>query len=248
MGSEGNHSPSMIDEDMKMEWKKVTQMRAFVEGKDPQAKEEDDFTFRRFLRARDLDIGKASAMFLKYLKWKKEAVPNGFISRAEVLNELAEKKVFMQGFGKKGQPIGVVYGATFNCKHGMDEYKRFFVYLLDNFCARMPRGQEKFLCIADMEGWGYPKCDIRAYLAAIDILQNYYPERLGNVFLVHVPYLFMKVWKIIYPFIDKNTKKKFVFVDDKNLKATLLEEIDEGQLPEIYGGKLPLVSIDQMEI
>lgn len=102
-------------------------------------------------------------------------------------------------------------------------------------------------------------------------MQNYYPERLGKVFLIHVPYIFMKVWKIIYPFIDQKTKKKvcsqhhpnlslslfsfldhfcnapmqFIFVEDKNLKATLLEDIDEGQLPEIYGGKLRLVPIDE---
>jgi len=37
---------------------------------------------------------------------------------------------------------------------------------------------------------------------------------------------------------------QFVFVDDKDLKAKLLEEIDESQLPEIYGGKLALVPIE----
>lgn len=79
---------------------------------------------RRFLRARELDVDKASAMFLKYLKWRREAVPSGFISDAEVANELAEKKFFMQGFDKKGRRIGVAFGAKFNSKHGMDEYKR----------------------------------------------------------------------------------------------------------------------------
>lgn len=246
MGSEGNsYSPSNMDEEM--EWKKVALMRAFVEDKDPQAKDVDNFMMRRFLRARELDVDKASAMFLKYLKWRREAVPNGFISDAEVAKELAEKKSFVQGFDKEGRCIGVKFGAKFNSKYGMEEYKRFIVYILDKLCASMPRGQEKFICIADMQGWGYSNCDIRAYLSAIDILQNYYPERLGKVFLVHVPYLFMKVWKIIYPFIDKNTKEKFVFVDDNNLKATLLEEIDESQLPEIYGGRMPLVSIEDTQ-
>jgi len=32
--------------------------------------DEDDYMLRRFLRARDHHIGKASAMLLKYLKWK----------------------------------------------------------------------------------------------------------------------------------------------------------------------------------
>lgn len=230
-----------------MEWKKVALMRAVVEQKDPKAKEEDNYVIRRFLRAREQDIDEASTMFLKYLKWKREAVPKGFISDAEVQNELAEKKAFLQGFDKKGRPIAVVYAAKFNSKHGIDEYKSFIVYMLDKFLARTSRNQEKFICIADLQGWGYSNCDIRAYLAAIDILQNCYPERLGVVYLVHVPYLFMKAWKIIYPFIDKNTRKKCVFVEDKDLKATLLEEIYESQLPETYGGKLPLVSIGPTE-
>jgi hypothetical protein len=62
------------------------------------------------------------------------------------------------------------------------------------------------------------------------------------VFLIHVPYVFMAAWKIVYPFIDDNTKKKFVFVSGKDLDKTLREAIDETQLPEEYGGKLKLVS------
>ena len=42
-------------------------------------------------------------------------------------------------------------------------------------------------------------------------MQDYYPERLGKLFIVNAPYIFMKVWKIIYPFIDNKTKKKVMF-------------------------------------
>ncbi|XP_008813445.2 SEC14 cytosolic factor [Phoenix dactylifera] len=230
------------------ERKMVASLRTLVERQDPAAKEADNLMLRRFLRARDLDIEKASAMFLKYLKWRQGAVPNGFISEAEVQNELIQKKLFLQGFDKMGRPIVVGFAARhYYSKRDIDEFKRLIVYLLDNICARIPSGQEKFIAIVDLQGWGYSNCDIRAYLAALDIMQNYYPERLGKAFLIHVPYMFMKAWKMLLPFIDKNTKKKFVFVDDKNLKATLLEDIDESQLPEIYGGKLRLVSIGDLE-
>lgn len=35
----------------------------------------------------------------------------------------------------------------------------------------MPRGEEKFTAIGDLQGWGYSNCDIRGYLAALSILQ-----------------------------------------------------------------------------
>uniref|UniRef100_A0A453GE82 CRAL-TRIO domain-containing protein n=1 Tax=Aegilops tauschii subsp. strangulata TaxID=200361 RepID=A0A453GE82_AEGTS len=82
------------------------------------------------------------------------------------------------------------------------------VYLLDRISARIPRGQDKFMCIVDLKGWGYANSDVRAYIAAIEIMQGYYPERLGKALMVHVPYIFMKAWKMVYPFIDTNTRDK----------------------------------------
>jgi hypothetical protein len=49
---------------------------------------------------------------------------------------------------------------------------------------------------------------VRAYIAAIEIMQNYYPERLGKALMIHIPYLFMKAWKMVQPFIDANTREK----------------------------------------
>ncbi|XP_012090572.1 phosphatidylinositol transfer protein 3 isoform X2 [Jatropha curcas] len=222
----------------KTEHSRICLMRDTVEARDPSSKEVDDLTLRRFLRARDLDIQKASVMFLKYLKWRNEFVPNGFISLSEVSNEIAQNKMFLQGSDKKGRPIAVVFGA----RHFQNK-KSYVVFSLDKVCSRMPEGEEKFVGIGDLEGWGYANTDIRGYLAALSILADYYPERLGKLFLVHVPHIFMAVWKIIYPFIDDTTKKKIVFVENKKLKSTLLEDIDESQIPEIYGGKMSLVPI-----
>jgi hypothetical protein len=89
-----------------------------------------------------------------------------------------------------------------------------------------------------MRGWGYSNCDIRGYLAGLNILQSYYPERLGRVFLIHVPYIFKAAWKMVYPFIDERTRKKIVFVADMDLDATLHDAIDDSQLLVEYGGKL----------
>lgn len=36
---------------------------------------------------------------------------------------------------------------------------------------------------------------------------------------------------------------QIMFVEKAKLRSTLLDEIDESQLPQIYGGKLPLIPI-----
>ncbi|XP_073040028.1 uncharacterized protein [Primulina eburnea] len=224
---------------------KIDLMRKIIEKQDSACEDIDDSTLRRFLRARDLGVEKACVMFLKYLKWKQTFVPKGFVSASEVGNEIAQNKMFMQGTDKKGQPIAVVFGGRhFMSKGGTDEFKRFLVFSLDRLCSRIPDyGPEKFIIIGDLKGYGYRNSDVRGYLAAISILQDCYPERLGKVLVINAPYIFMTLWKIIYPFIDTNTRNKIVFVDNKSMKATLLEDIDECQIPEIYGGKLQLVPI-----
>ncbi|KAE9608614.1 putative CRAL-TRIO lipid binding domain, CRAL/TRIO domain-containing protein [Lupinus albus] len=235
---------SLLKDSTKEELTKIHLMRDFVQKRDPSSKEVDVLTLRRFLRARDLDVEKGSAMFLKYITWRRSFVPNGFISPSEIPDELAQGKMFVQGLDKIGRPVTVAFAAKhFQSKDGPDTFKRFVVFALDKLCSRMPPGQEKFLAIADIKGWGYANSDIRGYLNALTILQDYHPERLGKLFIVHAPYMFMKVWNVIYPFIDKNTKKKIVFVENKKLKETLLEDIDESQIPEIYGGKMPLVPL-----
>ncbi|KAM7531874.1 hypothetical protein LguiB_035284 [Lonicera macranthoides] len=241
---EGSKSKSKSSGEM-IEWSKVGIMRALVHREDPSSsssKEVDDLLIRRFLRARDLDIEKACSLLLKYLSWRREFIPDGFISPSEIPNELAQNKLFMQGVDKMGRPIVVTFGARH--KHtSLEEFKRFVTYSLDKICARMPRGQEKFVCIGDLKGWGYSNSDIRGYLAALSILQDCYPERLGKLFIVHVPYVFMTAWKVVYPFIDNKTKKKIVFVENKKMSSTLLGDIDEDQLPDSYGGKLQLIPI-----
>ncbi len=63
-------------------------------------------------------------MFLNYLKWRKEFVPNGFISPSEVPNEIAQNKMFLQGIDKKGLPVALLLGARHIQNKSHDEFKR----------------------------------------------------------------------------------------------------------------------------
>ncbi|KAL9273745.1 Phosphatidylinositol transfer protein 3-like protein [Drosera capensis] len=228
------------------ERQKIKIMRASVEEEDPSSKDVDDMTIRRFLRARNHDIEKASTMFLNYLSWKRTFIPRDGFSPSQIPNQLAMNKMFMQGHDKQGRPIIVGLGARAKPVKGnesVEEFKRFIVYCMEKVSSRIPKGEDKFVVIVDMDGWGYSNLDMKAHHAVAPIMEAYYPERAGKVFVTHPPYIFMLAWKLLQPLVDENTKKKIVFVENKKLKSTLLEDIDESQLPDIYGGKLPLVPI-----
>lgn len=128
------------------EKKKIHQLRELAAKQDPACKvcstacskhtqheimkngimqEVDEATLRRFLRARDLDIEKASAMLLKYMAWRRKLVPRGSISASEAPNHIAHYKVFMQGTDKRGCPVALVFGAKhFPSKGTYEELKR----------------------------------------------------------------------------------------------------------------------------
>lgn len=89
---------------------------------------------RRFLRARDLDIEKASTLFLKCLSWKRAFVPDGFISESEVTTQLSHKKLCMQGHDKNGRPIVVGFGGRHKPNEGsIEEFKRMLYLPKLNF-------------------------------------------------------------------------------------------------------------------
>ncbi|GLJ44704.1 hypothetical protein SUGI_0939890 [Cryptomeria japonica] len=231
---------SISDEDRIL----IMSMRDMIEGEVPDSQLVDDATLRRFLNARESNVQKASELYLKYRKWRQTFVPLGYVSETMISNELKKNFVSMQGFDKKGRPIAVVHLARHKpCHRTIEDFKRLLVYTLDKMSSSTQGGQEKFSIIGDFDGWMFKHVDIRGALAAVDTLQDYYPERLGKLYLVHLPYIFWAAWNIVCPFIDKRTRQKIVMIDNKDIKTTLLNDIDESQLPEIYGGKLPLVPV-----
>ncbi|KAL9243357.1 hypothetical protein vseg_017253 [Gypsophila vaccaria] len=244
----GGNSHHTIENDANLskEQHKLSLMRASLESFDPSFKEADDLMLRRFLRARNLNVEKAVPFFLKYQKWRKSFVPKGYISEAEVQDDLAHNKVLFGGLDKKGRPLTVLLARRHvqNSKvGGLEEFKRYCVYVLDKIVSRIPAGLEKFVVVVDLKGFGYSNTDIRGYIGAFSILQDCYPERLDKLLLVDAPKVFMIMWKMIYPFIDDNTKTKIEFVNNKQLKSTLLVLMDESQIPNIYGGTVSLTPI-----
>jgi CRAL/TRIO domain len=60
---------------------------------------------------------------------------------------------------------------------------------------------------------------------ASQIGSDYYPEIMGNMFVVNAPYLFAGVWTIVKGFIDERTRNK-IKIMGSGFEKTLLEFID----------------------
>lgn len=202
----------------------------------------DNPTCMRFLKARSMHIDKAAKMYALYHKWRSSFVPLGHVPFDQVSSQLSSGKVVLQGHSKKGFPLMIIFG----CKHqpnkrDPDTFKRFVVHVLDKTLASAPPGVEKMVVIVDLKHLSYSNVDLRSFMIAFQMLQDYYPERLGTLYMVNVPKFVHKLWNMIVHFLDKATAEKVLFLEDQNMMEVLLSDVDAVTLPSIYGGKAELV-------
>lgn len=65
--------------------------------------------------------------------------------------------------------------------------------------------------------------------------QANYPERLGQLFVVHAPWTFTLIWSIVKGWVDPITRQK-IHILKGDPTPTLLKYFDPSQLPAEYGG------------
>lgn len=98
---------------------------------------------------------------------------------------------------------------------------------------------EQGLTIIDLTG-GSMKILTKKVYALIQLASkvgsDYYPEIMGQMFIVNAPMLFTGVWAVVKGFIDEKTRKKITILGGKYQKD-LLELVDENSLPDFLGGK-----------
>lgn len=70
---------------------------------------------------------------------------------------------------------------------------------------------------------------------ASGISQNYYPERLGKLYLINAPWGFSTVFSVVKSFLDPITVKK-IHVLGSGYQAELLKQVPKESLPKEYGG------------
>ena len=91
--------------------------------------------------------------------------------------------------------------------------------------------------IMDLKGVSLSKApQVYSYMqSASGVSQNYYPERLGKLYVINAPWGFATVFSIVKGFLDPVTVKK-IHVLGSGYQKELHEQVPKENLPERFGG------------
>lgn len=92
--------------------------------------------------------------------------------------------------------------------------------------------------ILDLKGVGVSRApSVYGYVRQTSaISQNYYPERLGKLYLINAPWGFSGVFSFVKGFLDPVTVQK-IHVLGANYQSELLAQVPKENLPKQFGGE-----------
>lgn len=94
------------------------------------------------------------------------------------------------------------------------------------------------LTIFDMTGGSVSTANSQTYglcKLAAQVGSDYYPEIMGNMFIVNAPMLFSGIWAVVKGFLDEKTRNKIKIVGSSYM-STLEQFIDKKDIPKFVGG------------
>lgn len=69
--------------------------------------------------------------------------------------------------------------------------------------------------------------DVGALQAVFEVLQQHYPERLGELWFLNAPFIFWGLWRVVSPFIQQATKDKIKFLSGRDRERMLQQYIPQ---------------------
>lgn len=69
--------------------------------------------------------------------------------------------------------------------------------------------------------------DVGALQAVFEVLQQHYPERLGELWFLNAPFIFWGLWRVVSPFIQQATKEKIKFLSGRDRERMLQQYIPQ---------------------
>ncbi|KAM9296092.1 SEC14-like protein 1 [Gastrophryne carolinensis] len=208
----------------------------------------------RFLRARDFNIDKARELLCQSLTWRKQHQVDYLLSTWNAPQVLQD---FYAGgwhhHDKDGRPLYVLRLGQMDTKGlvralGEESLLRHVLSINEEGLRRCEENTNIFgrpisswTCLVDLEGLNMRhlwRPGVKALLRIIEVVEANYPETLGRLLILRAPRVFPVLWTLVSPFIDENTRKKFLIYagNDYQGPGGLVDYIDKEVIPDFLGG------------
>jgi len=212
----------------------------------------DDLFLLRFLKARKFDFNKTRDMWNDYYTWRKEERLTEPFDYPE-LDTI--KKYFPHLYfktDKQGRPIYIERIGQLKHKDiwtvtSKERFLKYYARHSERMVTEiMPACSEasgtkihQAFYIIDLQGMSLKTASSGVMDLAKSLMgmcQKYFPELMGELYVVNAPMLFYGIWNIVKLWIDERTKQK-IHILGSNYQKKLLEKIDAHNLPDFLGGK-----------
>ncbi|KAL4928447.1 SEC14 family lipid-binding protein [Aspergillus undulatus] len=231
---------------------KVEQLRSELEA-EGYTERLDTLTLLRFLRARKFDVAASKLMFVESEKWRKEFGTDDLARTFEYTEKAEVFKYYPQYYhktDKDGRPVYIekLGGIDLKALEKITTDDRMLKNLVTEYekladprlpaCSRKSGKLLETCCsIMDLQGVSlFSASSVYGYLSRTsNVSQNYYPERLGKMYLINAPWGFSTVWSVVKGFLDPVTVEK-IHVLGSGYKKDLLAQVPAENLPKQYGG------------
>ncbi|XP_028830707.1 SEC14-like protein 1 isoform X2 [Denticeps clupeoides] len=209
----------------------------------------------RFLRARDFNVDKAREILCQSLTWRKQHQVDYLLdtwSCPQVLHDY-----YTGGWhhhDKDGRPLYILRLGQMDTKGlvralGEESLLRHVLSINEEGLRRCEENTKVFgrpiscwTCLVDLEGLNMRhlwRPGVKALLRIIEVVEANYPETLGRLLILRAPRVFPVLWTLVSPFIDENTRKKFLIYagNDYQGPGGLVDYIDKEIIPDFLGGE-----------
>lgn len=206
----------------------------------------DDFFVLRFLRARDMDVGKGTEMLRACLKWRAENGVDSILENPPLKTDAASYKFHRED--KDGQAVIVgqwgklapmlIRNVT------LEEFRRVAIWQCEVLehkqreqSRKLGRRIYKMNMLIDLSDVNSSAFKTRKLSRmALRIALDNYPERLQCTYFFNCNWIVSKLWSFAKRLVDEKTLAKMKMYQDCPTDE-LLQIIDEDKLPTVFGGK-----------
>ncbi|CAG7829190.1 unnamed protein product [Allacma fusca] len=225
-----------------------------------------DVDLLRWLRARDLNLGKAEEMLRKHIQWRKDNDIKSIMSWRPPPIFPKELPFQISGRDKDGCYIFVCPGGKWDirklCENGylpdLEKGNQQYFEIVSDFIRHSSvlagKPITQFVTVHDMEGYSIKQMlssqAREANIKVMRVMEANYPEVLRKAYVVNAPKVFAMLFNLIKPIMSAQTLSKIEIFDSNqdHWRKVLRQYIDPDELPSHYGGTnttCPIYHIDR---